>query len=255
MGSAPYGTRPSVPVSTSTDSSYDGSVQPHMIAAEEQFVPPRLRLTHEALFSMNLAMATMAATLLYADRSVISVLEGLEISAHHLLHMRQTDFIEGHFEFFLPGMLLLVCIWILLELVPRSLNELILKNVAGIAALSVVPIWWLGLTYAAEHRYGWNPFYAPQIYETILVVVWAVIFLAGEPKQSVRFAAGILLAHGCFWIWQFGPYHPTIFLYDWQIGPFMGFGSSFTWLLYLADLRKRTRSDRSSQNHSAKCET
>jgi hypothetical protein len=210
-----------------------------MIAAEEQFVPPRLRLAHEALFSMNLAMATMAATLLYADRSLISVLERLEISAHHLLHMRQTDFIEGRFEFFLPGMFLLICIWTLLELLPCSLSEVILSNVGGITALSVAPTWWLGLMYAAEHRYGWNPFYAPQMYETLLVVLWAVVFLTGKPKQSVRFAAGILLVHGCFWIWQFGPFHPTIFLYNWQIAPFIGFGSSFTWLLYLAGLRKQ----------------
>ncbi len=211
-----------------------------MIDPGEPFVPSPLRRAHAVQFSMNLAMATMAAIFLYADRSVISALGRLETLAHHLLHMRQTDFIEGRFEFFLPGMFLAICIWALLELLPRSLNEAILRNVGGIAALTVAPVWWLGLMYAAEHRYGWNPFHAPQIYETLLVVTWAIIFLTGKPKQSIRFATGILLVHGCYWIWQFGPYHPTIFFYNWQIGPFVGFGSSFTWLVYLANLRKHT---------------
>src|SRR5580704_6474290 len=127
-------------------------------------VASRIQYIHEATFSLNLAFVVMGLVFVYASSAVIQTLDQLEFSANKFLHIRQTDFLRGYSEFFLPGMLLALCIWTLLRLSSRAqLAREILRWVGGVAALVAVPAYWLCMTYSAGRRYGWNPFHGIQL--------------------------------------------------------------------------------------------
>jgi hypothetical protein len=161
---------------------------------------------HAAVFSLNAAFVTIALLLLYAPYPIISSLNRLEFSVNRLLHVRQTDLILGYWEFFLPGIALAICIWVFLRLsLHTQFTKEILRSVAGILALGAPAAYWLCATYAANRRYGWNPFHAIQLYELILILTLAVLYMRGKWPAPSWVSAVILLTHYSFWSWQFGP--------------------------------------------------
>lgn len=193
--------------------------------------------------SLTFALAIMAAVFLYGPRPVLQSLQTMEISIHHFLHMRQTDFIVGNIEFYLPGFVAALCIWGFLRLWSgTSLVRWILRSAAGIAALALAPTWWLCLMYsyveAAARRY---PLQTGQFYELILVLVCAFLYLGGRWLVPGWVGPLVVLAHGGFWIWQFRPYNYWAFFLKWEVSPFMGLCASLIWLLYVRHLGDSAR--------------
>jgi hypothetical protein len=196
----------------------------------------RIQYIHEVTFSLNLAFVVMGLVFVYAADAVILPLDKLEFSVNKLLHIRQTDFFRGYSEFFLPGMVLALCIWRLLRLSSRAqLIREILRWVGGVTALVAVPAYWLCMTYSAGRRYGWNPFHGIQLYELVPVLVWASLFLRG--KWPIPWWGNILAVslHYGFWLWQFWPLFLTLLTgYGGSaaVTPIVGFGASLAWVLY-----------------------
>ncbi|MGA8872803.1 MAG: hypothetical protein WB460_16775 [Candidatus Acidiferrales bacterium] len=195
-----------------------------------------IRHIHEVLFSINIGLAIMAAVILYAPRSFILPVTQTEVVINKALNLRQTDFTKGYWGFFVPVAALALCSFFLVRLSSRTRYARgTLRSAGGIIALALAPAWWLGLMYDAEHRYGWNIFRAFQFYEAVLIVVCAILYLRGERQVASWASIGIFLAHGVFWIWQFGPYSFSTYL-SWQIAPFIGLCSILGWLLYVMSL-------------------
>jgi hypothetical protein len=185
---------------------------------------------------MNVSIAIMAALFLYGPRSILDMSIRLEVSVHHLLHMRQTDFIEMHIALFLPGTILALLIWGGIHLLSRPLAAKILRLVGGLLAVAIAPLWWFGENYAIQRQYGWNPFQTLFMYEMLAVVVWVFLYSLGKWPGLFWINISILFAHGGFWIWQCGPYR--IYIANWQIVPFVGLCSSLVWILYLQKSRQ-----------------
>ena len=200
-------------------------------------VASRIQHIHEATFSLNLAFVAMGLVFVYASDAVILSLDQLEFSVNKFLHIRQTDFLRGYWEFFLPGMVLALCVWRLLRLSSRAqLTREILRWVGGVTALVAVPAYWLCMTYSATRRYGWNPFHAVQPYELVLVLIWASLYLRGKlPIPCWENVLAISLHYG-FWLWQFWPLFLTLFTgYGGSAAAasIVGFGASLAWVLYV----------------------
>ena len=65
----------------------------------------RVQYIHEATFALNVAFVTMGLVFVYASYAVIRPLNQLEFSVNRSLHIRQTDYMRGYWEFFLPGVI------------------------------------------------------------------------------------------------------------------------------------------------------
>jgi hypothetical protein len=192
-----------------------------------------VRNLHEFIFSMNVSTMIMAALLLYGSRSTIEALIRLEVTVHHFLHMRQTDFLEMHVALFLPGTILALLFWGCFQLLSPPIVAVLLRCVAGLFAVAIAPLWWLGENYAGQQQYGWNPLHVAQTYEMLAVVVWVLLYSVGRWASPSWVNVSILLAHSGFWIWECGPYSYEVHIANWQVGPFLGLCSSFVWLFYL----------------------
>jgi len=190
-----------------------------------------VRSVHEIFFSINVGIAIMAALLLYGPRSLLGILIQLEMRVHHLLGMRQSDFVEMHVALFLPALVLGVLVWGGLRSLSNSLASDILRSFAGVLALAITPMWWLGERYAVDRQYGWNPFQALQVYEMIGIIIWVFSFSLGKWPRTFWVNLCIFLAHSGFWIWECGPYH--VYISNWQVAPFVGLFSGLAWILYL----------------------
>lgn len=204
----------------------------------------RLRYFHEALFALNIALATMDVIFLYNEPLMRRFFRA-DVAINQLLHIRQTDLVFGYWAVFLPGIALALCIWLFLCLFRRSsLTNEILHSFAGIAAFTAFPVCWLMINYESNHRYGWVPFRSIQFYEVLLVLTLLSIALYLEPRRSVPLWASFsaTLIHYGYWFWQFGTYS----LFFANNGPFIlvpiaGFLSAVIWLLYERWAQPRTR--------------
>jgi hypothetical protein len=154
----------------------------------------------------------MAFVFLYAPASLILRLNRLEFAVNDLLHVRQTDFITGYWELFLPGIPLGLCILVLLRLFSRAPFELaILRAPAGVAAVAGPPLWWLCATYLREHRSGWSPLRSIQTYELVGAFCCVLFYLYARQAIPVWVILSILIVHYAFWLWQFWPLFVTFF--------------------------------------------
>jgi hypothetical protein len=199
----------------------------------------RIQYVHEAAFSLNLAFVTMCLVFVYASDFVIVRLNQLEFSVDKLVHIRQTDFIRGYWEFFLPGLALALCIWTLLRLSSgaQSTRKVILW-VGGVAALVAAPACWFCMTYSASRRYGWNPFHEIQLYEVALVLMWALLYLRGRWLVPLWGNLLTILLHCGFWLWQFRPQLLALFTgygSSAAVTWIAGLGASLAWVLYVRE--------------------
>lgn len=210
-----------------------------------------IRWVHEAFFSMNLAFVLMALVFDYAPESFISHLNRLEFAVNRLLRIRQTDFITGYWEFFLPGIALALCIWVLLRLLSHThLTSEVLRSVAGFVAVGAPPMWWLCATYTRTRNYGWTPLAAIQFYELALSLFYIGVYLYSKLNIPAWGNLLILLLHYAFWFWQFWPLFNTL-LRGWgpvAVTPVVGLCSGVAWVLYLTTLQRESILQRTSSS-------
>jgi hypothetical protein len=202
-------------------------------------VTPSERLLLEILFSINMAFAVM--TLVFCTSPSASVpFAHLEVYVNHLLGIRQTDFIRGYFEIWIPSGLLALGIWSVLRVFSgKSLTSEALKSVAGVAIVICPSAIWA----CAYLRNGWSVDWP---YKTILgepllalICVWLFITL---PWAAARWVSSIgIFAHCLIWYWFLGN---GSYPFEWGIpgygGPWGFIVGAFTitaWGMYVRGVR------------------
>jgi hypothetical protein len=201
---------------------------------------PRLRFALEILFSINIAFAGI--TLLFGSNPTISLLFAhLEVYINHLLGIRQTDFIRGYFECWIPSLLLALGIWIVLHVFQRTkITSELLKSVAAGAAIAICPsaIW----IYAYE-RNGWSldwP-YKNILGELLLALICIWLFVNLRWAAARWIGAVSIVGHCLFWYWFTGG---RFYGFEWGIpgytGPYgfiVGTSAMAVWGMYVRAVR------------------
>ena len=189
-----------------------------------------VRCLYDVLMSTSAGIAVMATIFLCGPRSLILVFIRLEVGVHHFLHIRQTDFLEMHIALFAPATILALLIFLGLHSISSVLAHEMLALAGGILALTLAPLWWSAEMYAAEQRYGWNPFMTLSTYEVIVALGWLSLVFLGKFPRNLWLNLCIFLMHSCFWIWRCGPYWG--YIYDWQVAPFVSLCLGLVWMIY-----------------------
>jgi len=192
-----------------------------------------LRFMHEGFFALNTSCATVL--LAFANSPSVSNPFGhLEMRMNHLLGIRQTDYIRGHFEFWIPALALAFCVLVLLRLFSKAaVTKKILRYFAGVAALFFLPV---VVNYVDQNR-GW--LLAPP-YGTISELVFAatVFFLFAYKKAPVplSLSLAIVIAHYVFWY----SFRGRLRIPNWDapgcfgpLGPIIALGASVVWVAYV----------------------
>jgi len=193
----------------------------------------RLLYIHEGVFSINLAYTVVALTFLHGPSALTERLARMEMLINEFLNIRQTDFIAGYWEFYLPVAVLALCLWFPMYLSSNSrLTRKILRSLAGMSAICGIPIIWLSATYLTDRKYGWSPLRAIQVYELILIFFCLILYLWGKWRVPRWCGVFILLFHCGFWFYQFG-LRPRFSTYSGPNAPIMGLIAVLTWALFV----------------------
>lgn len=110
------------------------------------------RFLLEVFFSIHIGYAGVSMVFCAIPSASIPFAH-LEVYLNHLLHIRQTDYIRGYFEFWIPSLISALCIWSLFRLSRRlSFTKEILRSAAGVAILLCPSAIWT----CAYERNGWS---------------------------------------------------------------------------------------------------
>lgn len=183
-----------------------------------------LRYLHEALLSLNVASILVFASFLFAP-AVLVPLAHMEVIINSLLHIRQTDFIRGYFELFIPAVVLAALIWAFLRVSSGTRAALGVLKVAGGVFLFFSPaIFWF--------------FRAPRgrslkmsMLELSLGTVFLVFYLRNKRRVCSAAVLVLLTIHYSFWFWLFG--NPI----DWSpspgtVIPILALPSAIVWITF-----------------------
>lgn len=192
---------------------------------------------HEFLFSANMAILATSVIFMAMPASSIPFVHA-EASIISFFHVRQTDFITGYLEFWIPSILLGFCLWLTFRLAAhgRAVREF-LRSPAGILILFAPPVVW----FCEYQKTGWPigfPYKGAPV-ELIAALMFAWLFLNKNSRFSNLVISICLTAHYAFWYWfSFPDLHP-----NWGVpgytGPLaltLGFASAFAWALYVQDV-------------------
>jgi hypothetical protein len=194
----------------------------------------QIRYVHEVLFSLNLALASLAIIFLYRLQPLVHLLFNWEVDIRAFLRLRPTDFHEGYWAIFMPGVLVALFIWGVLRLSShtRATHE-VLRSVAGITAFVSPGTFWLCGTYIASSKNGWSALKSAQFYELILAAVCVLLYLSNAWPIPKWGDVVMILLHYTFWFWQFGPF--TFFMgYGGPLAPAIALGSTVAWAVYVS---------------------
>jgi chromate transport protein ChrA len=210
----------------------------------------RMRVPAEALFSLNTAFAGVSL-IFSASLSASLPFIHLEVYLNQLLGIRQTDYIRGYFTFWIPSLVLAICLFTLLRFLSGlSLTTWIMQSVAGILILlSPAAVWTCGY-----EQNGWSLQWPYKLIwgEAALAVICLCIFLKGPRETSLKSGLLGLFAHYLFWYWFTGDgfRSPTLFhwgpLYGGPFGMVLGICALLVWGLY--SLRTRQHSQRTASS-------
>jgi hypothetical protein len=206
-----------------------------------------LQTANEVLFALNTACAIVF--LAFATSEVYVPFAHLEVAVNHVLHIRQTDFIRGHFEFWIPALGLAGFFGLALRLSSRAqLKHRLLRSFAGASALFLPPAAWIC---ADQHR---SLLLASPYVPLELAVLTAIFLFVVFSKWSVSLFAGLacVTAHYVFWYWLFNGFH----IPNWNapgyfgpVGPSLALCASLIWVAYFT-VNSRSRPEGTSPNRN-----
>jgi hypothetical protein len=186
---------------------------------------------HEALFALNTACAIVSFAFA-TSWEVYAPFARLEVRINHLLHIRQTDFIRGHFTFWIPALGLALCFWLVLRVASRAqLTRYLVRSVGGVAAFLLLPAVWI----CADPQRGRSLLSFYEVPPELAVVI-VVFLLVLYRKWSISIWVGVAGAatHYIFWYWQVNGLRAP----NWErpgyfgpLGPLVGSCSAIIWLL------------------------
>ncbi len=199
----------------------------------------RLRLVHEALFSLNIGLMTrwvMAQANYYLAELKIQ----LWVNRH--LHLHPHSNVGGYGAFLTLALAMAFSIFLLLRLASHTLlAKELLRSAAGIVSLLTLPASWLYVTRLYPQPPGLP--YAPRVWllvELAGAVAGAAVYLYAK-WFSAWLNVGLLVLHFGFWGWLFlgGLY---FWLAPFQlVFPLAGLCSSLAWGLYVSRQRAESR--------------
>jgi len=201
---------------------------------------PLSRLLLEAIFSIHIGYAGISMVFCAIPSASIPFVH-LEVYLNHLLHIRQTDYIRGYFEFWVPSLIFAIGIWTLLRLTRQlRFTREILRSAAGVAILLCPAAIWT----CAYEQNGWSlqwP-YKLVLGESALVLICLWVFLK-EPWVAARWVGvSALFAHSLFWyLFPGSRFHALAWEipgYGGPAGLILGFCSALVWGLYIRELRQ-----------------
>lgn len=194
---------------------------------------PYLRYIHEALFALNTACA-IVLFVFSSSTEAYTPFAHLEVRINHLLHVRQTDFIRGHFQFWIPALCLTFCFWLLLRVFSRAqLTNRLLRSLAGVAAFFLLPGVWICVDPQRGRLFVW-PYEGPLELALVIFVILLVLYL----NLSISIWVGLATAaiHYVFWYWLFNGFSIPNWSAPGYFGPIglvVGFCSAIVWVLAL----------------------
>lgn len=205
---------------------------------------PTIQYLHEAMFALNTSCAIVSCTFA-ASEEVYNPFAHLEIRINHFLHIRQTDFIRGHFAFWIPALTLALCAELLLRVFSRArLTSFVLRPFAGATAFLLLPTVWI---YADRLR-GW-PFVS--LYEGLEVAIIIIVFLLiciRSPSVPGWVGPVAAVLHFFFWYLFLNGFRAP----NWEkpgylgpAGPFLTLCASLAWAAYFGSCRNRVNDEQS----------
>jgi hypothetical protein len=200
-----------------------------------------LRRLAEILFSINTGFAATSVLFCVSFSACVPFIH-LEVYLNHLLGIRQTDFIRGHFTIWIPALILATCIWTLLQFLSRLPFAPISQLLSGVTILLCPTAIW---TCRLEPN-GWSlqwP-YKTVWGETLLAIICLLVFLKGPWATSRWIGLSAFLGHSVFWYWFEGNGFRLTLLLNWEVpgyegpaGMGLGFGSLLIWGLCVYRVR------------------
>jgi hypothetical protein len=191
--------------------------------------PLQFRRIYEALVALNTSCAIVF--LAFSLSRAYIPFAHLEVRVNQLLHIRQTDFVRGHFQFWIPALGLTFCTWLLFVFFLRGQRaERVLEVLVGMIAFFLLPIVWI----CADQSRVWLllPPYGP----VELVLAASVFLLTWYRNWSIPIWLGVLSAtvHYIFWYWLFAGFNAPNWNapgYGGPVGLLVGFISAVMWFL------------------------
>ncbi|SRR6266568_1057153 len=177
-----------------------------------------LRILHEFLFSLNIALGLTSALVW---RGVFVPLVDLAFRVNHQLGLKEMDVSGGYLAFLVYVAILTLVPFVLLRLLRRtSTTRWILIFAAGFLAGGIAPAIWFYIV----RWYGWYPIESG-IY--LLFVAW---YLRGRWVTPIVLAVLVATIHFGFWCQLFWEQarNPAVLLL-----PIIGFLSYLTWVRYV----------------------
>jgi hypothetical protein len=201
---------------------------------------PASRFLLEVFLSITIGYAGMSMVFCAIPSASIPFAH-LEIYLNHLLHIRQTDYIRGYFEVWIPSLVSALCIWSLFRLFRHlSLTKEILRSAAGVAILLCPSAIWT----CGYERNGWSfqwP-YKMVFGEATLALICLWVFLKTPWSVARWVGVSAFLAHSLFWYWftsdGFQALEWGIPGYSGPAGMILGICSALVWGLYIRGLRQ-----------------
>jgi len=198
----------------------------------------RIRSVWEALFSLHTGLAGTAIA--FTAFGMDPCLFRMETSIKVLLHLRQTDLVEGYIASWIPAGFLALVVWLVLRATRRLCAcQRFLRSTSGIVTL-IVPLVAMAVSYlAAPQPMGWLYVVAPLEMAAVLAIVLRI--LSGKWRIPTLATLLLLALHYIFWYFALGA-GPFRLVYVGPAGQVLGFVSSAAWSLFLGCL-ERTRAE------------
>jgi hypothetical protein len=188
---------------------------------------------HGVLFALNTACAVVF--FFFTNFPEASTPFGhLEVRINHLLRIRQTDFIRGHFQFWVPALALALCSWIAMRVSSwaRPANS-ILRSFAGATAFFLLPTVWI----CADPHRRWLFVWPYEVSIELVAMIFAFfLFLCRSRSISIWLGFAVAATHYVFWYWLYGGLHVPNWSVPGYFGPaglILALCTSLAWVGYV----------------------
>ena len=187
----------------------------------------------EAFFSLYLAMVTVSILFTLSSEAAAPFLR-TETAINRSLEIRQTDFIRGYIQLWVPTSVVALILWAILRTSSRTrLATEFLRFAAGLLTLLSPPIFWTISDWSSGGRLSMPKTSAV---ESAAAFLFAVAFLRskGWPWWLVALVCG---THYLFWYFA-GESRLEAVGFIGPTGSLLGLCSSVAWCFYVLSLRK-----------------
>lgn len=202
-----------------------------------EMIANSIRRLWEVLFSLHLSLAIVTIVLM-ASGGLRMLTVHMEIRINRFLHIRQTDFIRGYFEIWIPTVLAALLILVLWRAFARTrFTHKFLRGVAGIITILCPIVFWV--LFYKQNQWSLTEIFVVDPFEMVVALVCALLFLMGRWRLPLWATVPLLAAHYAFWFLA-NPSNINYPNYAGPLGPILGFFAATAWVLYVDKMRMAT---------------